>query len=86
MGELVSGFLYYGNNLSYESAKAVKCQIIANVITHHHEKEVKLLELTPWALFFNGSTCKQGGGVGMFWFHHKGWVLNSYSNKAEIYQ
>jgi hypothetical protein len=47
MGELVSGFLYYGNNLSYESAKAVKCQIIANVITHHHEKEVKLLELTP---------------------------------------
>jgi len=26
---------------------------------------VTLLELTPWALFFDGSTCNQGGGVGI---------------------
>ena len=46
-------------DLWYESAKAVKGQAIANFITHHQEGEVILLELTPWALFFDGSTCKQ---------------------------
>ena len=45
--------------------KAVKGQVIADFITHHREGEVTLLELTPWALFFDGSTCKQGGGVGI---------------------
>jgi ribonuclease HI len=44
-------------------AKAVKGQAIADFITHHREGKVTLLELTPWALFFDGSTCKQGGGV-----------------------
>ena len=44
--------------------KAVKGQAIADFITHHIEGEVTLLELTPWALFFDGSTYKQGGGVG----------------------
>jgi hypothetical protein len=52
-------------DLRYESAKAVKCQAIADFITHHWEGEITLLELTPWALFFDGSTYKQGGGVGI---------------------
>jgi len=52
-------------DLRYESAKAVKGQVIADFITHHREGEVTLLELTPWALFFDGSTCKQGGRVGI---------------------
>jgi hypothetical protein len=50
-------------DLRYESVKVVKGQVIANFITHHREREITLLELTPWALFFDGSTCKQGGGV-----------------------
>jgi len=52
-------------DLSYESVKAVKGQAIADFITHHREGEVTLLELTSWALFFDVSTCKQGGGVGI---------------------
>jgi ribonuclease HI len=52
-------------DLRYESAKAVKGQVIADFITHHHEKEIKLVDLTPWTLFFDGSTCKQGGGIGI---------------------
>jgi len=44
-------------------ATVVKGQAIADFITHHREGEVTLLELTPWALFFDGPTCKQGGGV-----------------------
>ena len=49
-------------DLRYESAKVVKGQVIADFITHHREK-ITLLELTPWALFLDGSTCQQGGGV-----------------------
>jgi hypothetical protein len=52
-------------DLRYESARAVKGQVIADFITHHCGKEVTLLELTPWALFFDGSTYKQGGRVGI---------------------
>jgi len=52
-------------DLRYESTKAVKGQAIANFITYQREGEVTLLELTPRALFFDGSTCKQGGGVGI---------------------
>jgi len=52
-------------DLRYESTKAVKGQAIADFITHHREGEVTLLELTHWGLFFDGSTCKQGGGVGI---------------------
>jgi len=52
-------------DLRYESTKAVKGQAIAKFITHHWKGEVTLLELTPCALFFDGSTCKQGGGVGI---------------------
>ena len=53
-------------DLSYEPTKAVKEQVIADFITHHHEKEIcVLVELTPWVLFFDGSIYKQGGGVGI---------------------
>jgi len=63
IGKWILAFLEF--DLKYESAKAVKGQIIADFITHHHEKEITLLKLTPWALFFYGSTCKQGGGIGI---------------------
>jgi len=58
--------------LRYELAKAVKGQAITNFITHHREVEVILLELTPLALFFEGSTCKQGGGIGIVLISRQG--------------
>jgi hypothetical protein len=51
--------------LRFESVKAVKGQIIANFITEHHDSSINLLEITPWALFFDGSSCGKGGGVGI---------------------
>jgi ribonuclease HI len=51
--------------LSFESAKDVKGQIIADFITEHHDSSINLLEITPWALFFDGSSCGKGGGVGI---------------------
>jgi ribonuclease HI len=51
--------------LKFESAKAVKGQIIADFIIEHRDPSINLLEITPWALFFDGSSCGKGGGVGI---------------------
>jgi ribonuclease HI len=52
-------------DLKFESAKAVKGQIIADFITEHRDPSIDLLEIAPWALFFDGSSCGKGGGVGI---------------------
>jgi hypothetical protein len=58
--------------LMFESAKAIKGQIIADFITEHRDPSVDLLEITPWALFFDGSSCRKGGGVGILLISPKG--------------
>jgi hypothetical protein len=40
--------------LKFESAKAIKGQIIADFITEHRDPSIDLLEITPWALFLMG--------------------------------
>jgi len=47
-------------DLHYESAKAVKGQIMADFVTQHCGA-VETLEIVPWTLFFDGSTCDWGG-------------------------
>jgi hypothetical protein len=51
--------------LKFESAKAIKGHIIAEFITEHRDPSINLLEITPWALLFDGSSCGKGGGVGI---------------------
>jgi hypothetical protein len=51
--------------LRFESAKAIKGQIIANFITEHRDPLIDLFEITHWALFFDGSSCGKVGGVGI---------------------
>ena len=45
-------------DLRYESAKAVKGQVIADFITQHHKPSIGYVELIPWTLFFDESSCK----------------------------
>jgi len=52
------------SDLCYESAKAVKGQIMADFVTQHYSS-VNSLEVAPWTLFFDGSTCDQGAGIGI---------------------
>jgi hypothetical protein len=58
--------------LKFESAKAIKGQIIADFITKHRDPSVDLLEITPWALLFDGSSCGKGGGVGILLISPRG--------------
>ena len=51
-------------DLHYESAKAVKGQIMADFVTQHCGV-VETLEIVPWTLFFDGSTCDRGAGIGI---------------------
>ena len=51
--------------MRYESAKVVKWQVIADFVTQHHKPSIGYVELIPWTLFFDGSSCKQGGGIGI---------------------
>jgi hypothetical protein len=58
--------------LKFESAKDVKGQIIADFITEHRDSSINLLEITPWALFFDGYSCGKGGGVGILLISPRG--------------
>jgi len=51
-------------DLHYESAKAVKGQIMADFVTRHCGM-VNTLEIVPWTLFFDGPTCDQVAGIGI---------------------
>jgi len=50
-------------NLRYESAKAIKSQVIADFIAQHCGPEVTVVESVPWTLYFDGSSCGAGSGT-----------------------
>jgi len=57
-------------DLAYESLKSIKGQIVADFIVEHrindeHDLEVGYITCTPWKLYFDGSVCDDGRGVGI---------------------
>ena len=38
---------------------------MADFITQHHKPSIGYVEPMPWTLFFDGSSCKQGSGIGI---------------------
>jgi len=48
----------------YESAKAIKGQIMTDFVTQHCGV-VDALEIVPWTLLFDGSTYDWGAGIGI---------------------
>jgi len=77
-------------DLCYESAKAVKGKIMADFVTQHCGV-VGTLEIVPWTLFFDGSTCDRGAGIGIVLISPRGKkyefslpiVATSTNNQAE---
>jgi len=77
-------------DLHYESAKAVKGQVMADFVTQHCST-VNSLEIAPWTLFFDGSTCGEGAGIGIVMISPQGKkyefslliVATSTNNQAE---
>ena len=74
MGKWILALLEF--DLRYESAKAVKGQVMADFITQHHKPSIGYVEPMPWTSFFDGSSCKQGGGIGIVIIFPGGQVLS----------
>ena len=52
-------------DLRCESAKAVKGQAVADFVVQHCGSELGMVGLVPWTLFFDGSSCGNGSGIGV---------------------
>jgi ribonuclease HI len=54
-------------DLTYESLHAMRGQVIANFIVDHRIKDdenINYVSVCPWKLYFDGSVCRDGQGVG----------------------
>ena len=66
MEELENGFMALSEfDLRYESAKAVKGQVMADFVVQHCGPEVRVVDLVLLTLFFDGSSCGVGSGIGI---------------------
>jgi hypothetical protein len=57
-------------DLAYESLKSLKGQVVADFLVQHSidqnsDESCNLVSICPWKLFFDGSTCREGQGVGI---------------------
>jgi hypothetical protein len=57
-------------DLAYEPLKSMKGQVVADFIVEHrvndiHELDMSYLTITPWTLYFDGSVCNEGQGIGI---------------------
>ena len=52
-------------DIRYQPAKVVKGQALANLIADRVNTDVAALFIRAWAMFFDGSACDDGCGVGI---------------------
>jgi hypothetical protein len=67
-------------DLAYEPLKSMKGQVLANFIVGHSidknsDKSCNLVSIRSWKLFFDGSACKEGQGVGVILVSPKGAIF-----------
>jgi hypothetical protein len=52
-------------DLTYQSAKAIKGQVMADLVTQCCGPKITIIEHVPWTMFFNGSSCVVGDEIGI---------------------
>jgi ribonuclease HI len=57
-------------DLAYEPLKSVRGQVVVDFIVEHrindtHKLDMSYLTITPWTLYFDGSVCNEGQGIGI---------------------
>jgi hypothetical protein len=67
-------------DLANESLKSIKGQVVANFIIEHSidqncDESYNLVSIHPWKLFFDGSACREGQGVGIVLISPRGAVF-----------
>lgn len=66
-------------DLTYESAKAIKGQVMADSVAQHCRPELDIVDLVAWTLFFEGSSCDDRSGFGIVLVSLRGQGSNSLS-------
>jgi hypothetical protein len=49
----------------YQSAKAVKGQALADLVAERTSSDIAALSIRAWAMYFDGSVCGDGSGIGI---------------------
>jgi hypothetical protein len=67
LGKWVYALIEY--DLKYETLRAMKDQVVADFIVDHNvgiDDNLCMVERDSWKMFFDGSICSHGQGVGCF--------------------
>jgi hypothetical protein len=67
-------------DLAYESLKSIKDQVVADLIVeysidHNNDESYNVVSIHPWRLFFDGSTYREGQGVGIILISSRGAIF-----------
>jgi hypothetical protein len=65
-------------NIRYQLAKVVKGQALADLIAERINTNVAILSVRAWAMYFDGSACEDGCGIGILLVSPRG-VTHSFS-------
>jgi hypothetical protein len=65
-------------NIRYQPTKAVKGQALADLITERINTNIATLSVRAWAMYFDGSACDDGCGIGILLVLPQG-VMYSFS-------
>jgi hypothetical protein len=52
-------------NIRYQPMKAVKGQALADLIAERINTDIAALSVRAWTMYFNGSACGDGCGIGI---------------------
>ena len=80
IGKWAYGLIEY--ELAYEPLKSMKGQIVADFIVEHRvdlgqEADLNLVSVVPWRLYFDGSVCDDGQGVGVVYISPHGNIFEA---------
>ena len=72
---------YLNRRLIDAGTRSMRGQIIADFIVEHrindkHDLEVSYITCTPWKLYFDGSVCDDGQGIGVVLISPNGAILS----------
>jgi ribonuclease HI len=75
-------------DLTYEPLKSMKGYVVADFIIEYpiddaHKVDISYLTVTPWTLYFDGSVCNEGQGIGIMLVSPSNVSIDFSNNQAE---
>jgi hypothetical protein len=76
------GYALIEYDLAYEPLESMKDLVVADFIVGHSidqniDESSNLVSIHPWKLFFGGSTCREGQGIGVVLISPRGAIFET---------